>query len=348
MKLDLSTLPNKAPDYDLQTLFDANMHYGHPASQWHPKMKSWIHSEKNGVHIFDLAKTSAQLQLAYNLFYQLGAEGKQIVMVGTKRQSREVITKTAQDSGLNYIVARWLGGFLTNWEQVYKSMKVMIADQEKLDQGSFTGRTKYELVKIQKELDRMRRFFGGVSKLTSRPDAIFVIDPKKEKNAVKEANLESITVIGLVDSNTNPDQIDIVIPGNDDAFKSIELVVTQLAEAYALGVKDGKLAPKTKVPTSAAPVAAKPIKPAIVDTTAPVAQPVKKVQATTQPVVAKATSVQTAAVKPTTALKTEKKVAKKNKVTTKVKVASKPKEKSVKKTKVVQAQPSKSGKTAEK
>ena len=348
MKLDLSTLPNKAPEYDLQTLFDANMHYGHPASQWHPKMKSWIHSEKNGVHIFDLAKTAAQLQLAYNLFYQLGAEGKQIVMVGTKRQSREVITKTAQDSGLNYIVARWLGGFLTNWEQVYKSMKVMIADQEKLDQGSFTGRTKYELVKIQKELDRMRRFFGGVSKLTSRPDAIFVIDPKKEKNAVREANLESITVIGLVDSNTNPDQIDIVIPGNDDAFKSIELVVTQLAEAYALGVKEGKLAPKTKVPAGAVPVVVKPVKPTAVATQAAVAKPTKEVQAITQPVTAKATLVQTAAAKPTAALKTEKKVAKKNKVTTKVMVAKKPEKKLVKKTKVVQSQPSKSGKTSKK
>lgn len=347
MKLDLSTLPNKAPDYDLQTLFDANMHYGHPASQWHPKMKSWIHSEKNGVHIFDLAKTAAQLQLAYNLFYQLGAEGKQIVMVGTKRQSREVITKTAQDSGLNYIVARWLGGFLTNWEQVYKSMKVMTADQEKLDQGSFTGRTKYELVKIQKELDRMRRFFGGVSKLTSRPDAIFVIDPKKEKNAVREANLESITVIGLVDSNTNPDQIDIVIPGNDDAFKSIELVVTQLAEAYALGVKEGKLAPKTKVPAGA-PVVAKPVKPVAVGTQASVAKPAKEVKVDTKPVVAKVTPVQSVAVKPKVAEKTEKKVVKKDKVVNEGKDAKKPEEKLVKKTKVVQSKPSKSGKTAKK
>lgn len=207
----------------------------------------------------------------------------------------------------------------------------MISDQEKLDQGSFTGRTKYELVKIQKELDRMRRFFGGVSKLTTRPDLIFVIDPKKEKNAVKEANLESIPVVGLVDSNTNPDQIDIVIPGNDDAFKSIELVVTQLAEAYALGVKDGKLTPKTKVLVGTAPVVTKPVKSTADATQAPTAKLPKEDKVASQRVIAKATPAKPTAVKlvvvkpptaqsttsakPKVAKKTEKKLANKEKPT---------------------------------
>lgn len=240
MKIDFSKLPSKAPEYDLQVLFDANMHYGHQASAWHPRMKAWIHSEKNGVHIFDLEKTAKQLQTAYNLFFQLGAEDKQVILVGTKRQAREIIAQVANQSGLNYMTSRWLGGFLTNWEQVYKSLKKMLSTEDQLQQGAFSHRTKYEVVQIEKEQNRLHRFFDGVKGLKSRPDAIFVVDPKKEKNVVKEANLEGIPVIGLVDSNTNPQQIDLVIPGNDDAIKSIELVVSELGKAYA----EGKKAPK--------------------------------------------------------------------------------------------------------
>jgi len=238
MKIDLAKLPSKAPEYDLQVLFDANMHYGHQASQWHPKMKTWIHSEKNGVHLFDLAKTAQQLQAAYNLFYQLGSEDKQIVMVGTKRQARDIVTKVAKESGLQYIVARWLGGFLTNWDQVFKSLKNMVSTEEKLKSGSFANRTKYEVMRIEKELSRSKRFFDGVKDLKAKPDAVFIIDPKKEKNAALEANAEGILVVALVDSNTNPDLVDLVIPGNDDALKSIEYVVTQLGEAYAAGKKN--------------------------------------------------------------------------------------------------------------
>lgn len=248
MKIDWAKLPQYPIEFDLETLFDANVHYGHPASQWHPKMQPWIHCEKNGVHIFDLEKTAKQLQIACSFFYDLGLNGKQIVMVGTKRQAREIVVKVAKESGMRYIVARWLGGFLTNWEQVFKSLKNMISTQEKLEKGDFSNRTKYELVKIEKELNRSRRFFDGVRELTGKPDALFIVDPKKEKNAMIEANLEGITVVALVDSNTNPQSVDLVIPGNDDALKSITYIVTKLGEAYAAGKKKfGKTVKKTEI-----------------------------------------------------------------------------------------------------
>lgn len=236
-QLDFTQLPSQAPEYDLAQLLELGAHFGHQAKRWHPKMAEWIYAERDGVHIFDLPKTAVQLQLAYNYAYQLGKTGKTLVMIGTKRQARDVVQAAATTHGVPYIVSRWLGGLLTNWSQVNKSQKRMLELEEGLKTGKFDGYTKYERVQLEKEVDRLARFFQGIRDLKNKPDALFVVDPGREKVAVAEATITDTPVIGLVDTNTDPRPVDVVIPANDDAVKSIEFFVNQVAEAYAAGRK---------------------------------------------------------------------------------------------------------------
>ncbi len=228
-------LPDKAPEYDLRELLDYGMHFGHQKAKWFPKMAEWIYIEKDGVHIFDLEKTAAQLQLAYNYFYHLGRTGKTVIMVGTKRQASPTIEEVAEANKMMHITARWLGGFLTNWEQVQQSLNKMLKLEKGLSEGTYSKYTKYEQVQLEKELNRLRRFFAGVKELKGKPDALFVVDPKREKIAVSEAQAMGVPVVAIVDSNTDPTGIDLVIPANDDALKSIKFVVEQLAAAYSAG-----------------------------------------------------------------------------------------------------------------
>jgi len=245
--IDLSKLPDKAPDFDLAVLFEAGMHFGHPKRKWHPKMKPWIYMEKNGVHIFDLEKTASQLKLAYNLVFDLASQGKKVVMVGTKRQSKAIIEAEAKASGLLYITSRWLGGFLTNWTQVENSLKQMMKIENNLETGAYKGRTKYEIVQLEKELNRLKRFFDGLRGLKNIPDCLIVIDPNRETNAIKEARMLKVPIIALIDSNSNPDLVDLPVPGNDDAVKSIEVFVKTMALAYDEGRKsDKKPQPKSE------------------------------------------------------------------------------------------------------
>lgn len=237
---DFSALPNHAPEYDLQQLFEAGCHFGHQARKWHPRMAPWIFMEKEGVHIFDLAKTAQQLQLAYNYLYELGRTNQTVVMVGTKRQARELVKAAAADSGLMYINSRWLGGLLTNWPQVQKSLKRMIDIEKGLESGAFQGYTKFERVQLEKEQGRLERFFGGIKNLKKQPDCIIVIDPNREKNAVREAAGMGIPVIAMIDSNSNPAQITLPIPANDDAIPSIKLIIDELAKGYKAGQMDQK------------------------------------------------------------------------------------------------------------
>ena len=245
--LTLTKTPVVAPTYDLQELFDVGLHYGHQVRKWHPKMKPWIFTEKNGVHLFDLAKTADQLQKAYQMAYELGRKNKTLIVVCTKRQARDMVTSAAQEAGAMSITTRWLGGLLTNWDQVKKSQKKMIKTRKDLETGALTGRTKYELVQIEKDVVRLERFFGGVENLTQLPDSLFVIDPVREKNAVTEANIMGVPVMALIDSDGNPDDITLPIPGNDDAIKSITFVV----EAVLAGYKAGRGAKEAAEPKSA-------------------------------------------------------------------------------------------------
>ncbi|HEX9817311.1 MAG TPA: 30S ribosomal protein S2 [Patescibacteria group bacterium] len=240
--IDFDKLPHKAPEFDLTELLEAGMHFGHQAAKWHPKMSDFIYTQKNGVHIFDLAKTAQQLTKAYNYLFDLGSQGKKVIFVSTKRQIRELVREVAGQAGAFFIAQRWMGGLLTNWDQISKSVRRMNEIDEGLESGKFDGYTKFERVKLEKEQGRLARFFEGVKELKSKPDCLVVIDPQREKIAVTEANKVDVPVVALIDSNTNPTPITLPIPGNDDAVNSISLVLKQLTTAYA----EGRKAIKTK------------------------------------------------------------------------------------------------------
>ena len=223
------------PEIDVKQLLEAGSHFGHQAKRWHPKMEPYIYAKRDGVHIFDLIITAEKLKVAAELVYDLGKSGKSVVFVGTKRQAKDIVREEAIQSGAMYIVNRWLGGFISNWEQVSKSNKEMISIRKGLEDGSYKNYTKKERLLLEKKIQRLERFFGGVSELKQKPDALFVIDAGREKTAIKEAVAHGIPVIGMVDSNDDPTPIDYVIPANDDAARSIKYVVHVIAEAYKAG-----------------------------------------------------------------------------------------------------------------
>ena len=237
--IDFTNLPDKAPEFDLAQLLEAGAHFGHQSSKWHPQMKQFIYMEKDGVHIFDLAKTAEQLRLAYNYAYQLGSQKKSLLMVGTKRQAKEFVQAAATDAGTYYITSRWLGGLLTNWEQVGKSIKRMVKIETGLQNNAYDKLTKYERVQLEKEVNRLRRFFDGIRGMKEIPDAIFVVDSVRENIALKEAQTMNVPVFALVDSNADPRDVDLAIPANDDAMGSIKYIVEAIAAGYKAG-KAGK------------------------------------------------------------------------------------------------------------
>lgn len=238
MKIDFSKLPNKAPEYDLMTLLEAGCHFGHQKAKRHPRMNEYIFAEKDGVHIFDLAITAKQLQVAYNFVFDQAVKGKTMVMVGTKKQAKELIEDAAKECRAGYITARWLGGFLTNWSQVKRSLKRMLDIEAGLKTGKFDGYTKFEKVQLEKERIKLARFFDGLRDLKKSPDFLFVVDIKREKNAIKEAQSMGIPVVAIVDSNSDPDGIDIVIPANDDALRSLSFLIGEIKKAYKEGQKE--------------------------------------------------------------------------------------------------------------
>jgi small subunit ribosomal protein S2 len=220
---------------DLKALLEAGVHFGHQTQRWNPKMKQYIYAARDGVHIFDLVKTAACLEKAMDFATQLGKEGKVLVMVGTKRQSQDIVKAAAVGSNVMYITTRWLGGLITNWEQVSKSINKMNALKKGLAEGKYDHYTKYERVQLQKDIDRLERFVGGVADLKRVPDALFVVDVNEEDVAVKEASDLKIPVIAIVDSNSDPDNVTYPIPGNDDAVSSLEMITQMVAAAYAEG-----------------------------------------------------------------------------------------------------------------
>ena len=234
---DYSKLPQVAPEYDLTDLLVAGCHFGHQKSKWNPKMSEFIYMEKDGVHIFDLEKTASQLQVAYNFVYDMASKGKTMVMVGTKKQAKIIIQEEAEANGIMYIISRWLGGLITNWNQVKGSLKRMIEIDAGLKSEKYDGYTKFEKVQLEKEKTRFERFFGGIRELKAIPDFLFIVDVKREKNAVREAKLMGVPIVALIDSNANPEDVDIAIPANDDALRSIKFIVSEIAAAYAVGKK---------------------------------------------------------------------------------------------------------------
>jgi small subunit ribosomal protein S2 len=222
-------------ELNLQEMLELGCHFGHKVSKWHPKMAPYIYGEKDGIHLFDLPKTAELIKEACAYVYNLAKEGKTMVLVGTKKQAREVVKESALEASCFYINARWMGGMLTNWPQVSKSIKRMEEIREGLATDKYKGYTKYERVQLEKEQLKLERFFGGLRGLKAKPDCIFVVDPKKEKIVVDEANSVGVPVVALIDSDSDPRPLQFVLPGNDDAVKSIKFFVDQVTAAYKAG-----------------------------------------------------------------------------------------------------------------
>lgn len=221
---------------DIKELLAAGAHFGHKTSRWHPKMAPYIHSKRNGSHIIDLTKTVDRLDDALSFIEKTVSQSKQVLLVGTKKQAREIIKETAVATGQPYVVERWLGGMLTNRNTIGKRIKHLKDLEERMASGQLANKyNKLEVQRFQEEIEDMNHLYGGVKNLAAKPGAVFVIDVLSEHNAVKEARKLGIPIVALVDTNADPSGIDYPIPCNDDAIKTIQLIADYLKAALEAG-----------------------------------------------------------------------------------------------------------------
>ena len=219
----------------IKQLLEAGVHFGHPTKKWNPKMAEYIFTMRNGIHIIDLQKTVKKFEEAFNFVSSLAAEGGTVLFVGTKKQAADTIKEEAQRCGMYYVNVRWPGGMLTNFKTIRKSI-ARLKDLEKMQEdGTFDLLPKKEVAAKQKEIFDLEKSYGGIKTMENLPDAIFIVDPRKERNAVLEAKKLGIPVIAIVDTNCDPDDADYVIPGNDDAIRAIKLISGALADAVIEG-----------------------------------------------------------------------------------------------------------------
>ncbi|KKT28879.1 MAG: 30S ribosomal protein S2 [Candidatus Collierbacteria bacterium GW2011_GWC2_44_18] len=227
--------PNAATS--VEELFEAGAHFGHVVKKWNPKMKKYLWGEKNGIHIFDLEKTMTGVLGATKALTDLAAAGKRIVLVGTKRQVKLMVEEEGKRLGIPYINQRWMGGLITNWKQLKLTLDRLNSLKQKREAGQLKKYTKKEQLLFDKEIVKLERVVGGIATLKEAPEVVVVFDTHKEKLAVKEASNRGVTVIGLVDSNANPDPVDYLIPMNDDSAKALEIMVRVLGQAIENGMK---------------------------------------------------------------------------------------------------------------
>lgn len=222
----------------LKDLLAAGSHLGHKISKTHPKALENIYTQKDGVQVFDLVKTLDALEKACNFIYNAKRNGKQIVLLGTKRQAREVVRRVAVEAGVPYVTDRWLGGTISNWDQIKKNVKKLVDLKDGLEKGKFVDATKKELSQMNKEIIRLEKIVGGLTNVDKFFDILFVVDAGFEKTAVKEAKIKNVRTVGIVDSDANPLKINFAIPANDDSVKSVTLIVEEIGKAIkAAGVK---------------------------------------------------------------------------------------------------------------
>lgn len=224
----------------MRKMLENGVHFGHQTRKWNPKMKQFIYTAKNGVYIIDLAKTQAKLEVAYNALKKIAEDGGKILFVGTKKQAQATILEEALRSGSFYINQRWLGGTMTNFRTIQKSIKKLLEIEEMEANGQLAVYTKKEQAVLLQKKERLENFLGGIKGMKKLPDAIFVVDPLEEHNAVAEARKLNIPVFALIDTNADPDLVDFPIPSNDDAVRSIKLMVSVIADAI-LEAKGGVL-----------------------------------------------------------------------------------------------------------
>ena len=219
----------------LKQLLEAGVHFGHHTRRWNPKMAEYIFTERNGVYIIDLQKTVKKLEEAYMFIREVSMEGGKVLFVGTKKQAQEAIKEEAERAEMYYVNMRWLGGMLTNFKTIKKSIARLNALHRMEDDGTFELLPKKEVIRLVKEINDLERNLGGIKNMETLPAAMFVVDPRKEKNAVAEARKLGIPVVAIVDTNCDPDEVDYVIPGNDDAIRGIKLILSVMADAILEG-----------------------------------------------------------------------------------------------------------------
>jgi len=220
----------------MKSLLEAGVHFGHQRRRWNPKMRRYIFSHRNGIHIIDLQQTLKLLQVAKEFVTEVAAAGEKIIFVGTKKQAQDTIVGEARRSGSFYVATRWLGGTLTNFKTIQVRLDYLVKLEERKAAGEFQRMPKIEALRLEEQLVRLNRYFGGIKELTEMPGALFVVDIGKEAIAVQEARRKGVPVVALVDSDTDPNLVDYPIPGNDDAIRSIRLVSTLMADAVIEGI----------------------------------------------------------------------------------------------------------------
>ena len=215
----------------MKQLLEAGVHFGHQTRRWNPKMAPYIFTERNGIYIIDLQKTVKKLEEAYNFVREVSAEGKEVLFVGTKKQAGDSIKEEALRADAHYVNARWLGGMMTNFKTIQQRIKRLEQLHTMEEDGTFNLLPKKEVVKLTLEIEKLEKFMGGIVNMKKQPAAMFIVDPRKERIAVQEAHKLGIPIVAIVDTNCDPDELDYVIPGNDDAIRAVKLIVSKMADA---------------------------------------------------------------------------------------------------------------------
>lgn len=219
----------------MKQLLEAGVHFGHQTRRWNPKMKPYIFTERNGIYIIDLQKTVKKIEEAYEFVRQLAADGGKVLFVGTKKQAQDSVKEEATRSGMFYVNQRWLGGTLTNFKTIRKRINRLNEIEKMEEDGTFDVLPKKETINLMREKERLLKFLGGIREMDELPDAVFIIDPRKENIAVAEARKLNIPIVGIVDTNCDPDEIDYIIPANDDAIRAVRLLTSTIADAIIEG-----------------------------------------------------------------------------------------------------------------
>ena len=219
----------------MKQLLEAGVHFGHQTRRWNPKMAPYIYTERNGIYIIDLQKTVRKLEDAYMFVRDLAAKGENVLFVGTKKQAQESVKEEAERAGAYYVNARWLGGMMTNFRTIRGRIARLAQLKQMAEDGTFDLLPKKEVIKFNREIEKLEKFLGGIKDMKKLPGALFIVDPRKEKIAVSEAKKLGIPVVAIVDTNCDPDDVDYVIPGNDDAIRAVKLITSTMANAILEG-----------------------------------------------------------------------------------------------------------------
>ena len=228
----------------MKQLLEAGVHFGHQTRRWNPKMAEYIFTERNGIYIIDLQKTVKKLEEAYMFVREIAAEGGEVLFVGTKKQAQDSVKEEAIRCGMPFVNARWLGGMLTNFNTIQKRIKRLAQLKAMEADGTFDLLPKKEVTKLNLEIEKLEKFMGGITEMKKQPAAMFIVDPRKEKIAVLEAHKLGIPIVAIVDTNCDPDEVDYVIPGNDDAIRAVKLIAGAMADAIIEGRQGEQTAPE--------------------------------------------------------------------------------------------------------